>query len=476
METLTDDILKEIFSNSYYYKLYDKFNEKVEGNTLTTEYCTKITEPKDGNNGLYDLCVKVEKQLTELKDSLSYKDQCLHFLYWIYYRVWLLSRDNSYDHAVIFEHLNNIKECLNKKKKTIYNCPYYSCNKDILTEWVEEKFLYDYFTNFDTITKNYCSDTSKRNNFKKYINSISSIYLKHKSYCCPFKSYRCLKYFSCDEKHNPANFFTTVTCDSNKLPVIKNDEKYDWIHKGEHKYFRCTEIKTKDGTVFNSCSIFEPKTNESTTPTFNETNGKNQGATPSSLSDTVKEKTHGSNSAKGKGSQGEVNSESSQSGNVTLPQDTRELNRNETKCEKYLVKDASGNCAEPNVRETGTIGFMMPTADKEMFMSILSGNYYDFPFFPGANNKFTRIGVSFLLILGILLVLFIYYKFTPFGSVIHRRMLKKKEVKINNRGYPKGHAMSNVKPRVHKKATSRTPKNMNTNKQGARTRIAYNPT
>ncbi|GAW83939.1 variable surface protein [Plasmodium gonderi] len=426
-----------VLKNSYSWELYEKFNLFLKNEETVGKHCNNITNSGPHRFGLIDLCNEVRKYLNN-----NYNNLCLHFIYWLYDKIhrWKnssirVSKNSS--NKETYKALQIIIEALKKNSH-----PYFYYDENELKEWNEEKLLHDYIMNFDSVVINYCSKGNNKNRlFENYINLLKTIYPEHKKYCCPWMSNRCLKYFSCDEMYNPDNFFSQLTCNGDSSHDIKVNNKYDWIYKGEHKYFRCKEIEKDNETTFNSCSIFPSKL------TANNDISQRQG----------KNKIGGYRS--------------SERGINILMQVTEQSTQNKEVCESHMVKYNSGKCREPDVRETGTIGFKAFNTDAKKMISFLlrknSGIAMD--------SKFTHIGVSALLIIGVFSILFIYYKLTPVGSIIRNRIFQKGKGINNDSDHVGAYAMGNVKSEVQKKTSTPAPKSANVNNQRRRTHIAYHP-
>ncbi|GAW79409.1 variable surface protein [Plasmodium gonderi] len=454
MHSITEEDLKVIFDNSYSYKLYNEFNENAnDENELKKNYCSKIDNSQGKNSELADICIKLARNLSKINTSKNRKGLCLHFVYWIYDKIWKLTRNNSnnnFDITLINE-LYNVGKFINKNYIS-YPCPYYYCNQNILKDWNEEKMLHDYIMNFDNVVSNYCSkQENKKNVFENYINYMRTIYPKHKKDCCPYMDNNCSEYFSCDDVYNPEKFFSQLACNGDKAHVITDSEKYDWIYRGEHKYFRCTEMEDKNDFKYSLCSELP----------YNLSVNNNAHESPK------REKVW---SYRG-----------SQKGNNILLENKKQLTTNKKVCEINLGNDESGKCIEPDVRETGAIGYQAENADSQKMIrflsSITSGSSASSREESNImNNTFTRIGASTLLVAGVSLILFLYYKFTPFGSMMRRKILMKSGDKYNDKKYLEDYAMGDVRPNFQKKLSNRAQKNTNVNKQRGRTRITYHPT
>ncbi|SCA60540.1 VIR protein [Plasmodium vivax] len=142
----------------------------------------------------------------------------------------------------------NYKE-LSKYNPCVFN---YDCT---LSECREMKHLYEYFKAYDTIKGNIKCGNGKNDKYFKYIKYISFLYNKHKEDCCSWGAEICPDYFlECEEYYNPNEIVTTIesgdieTC--NKILEVPVPEKSKDVpsvdlNSGENmyiKYFTCSYV------------------------------------------------------------------------------------------------------------------------------------------------------------------------------------------------------------------------------------------
>ncbi|SCA82110.1 VIR protein [Plasmodium vivax] len=142
----------------------------------------------------------------------------------------------------------NYKE-LSKYNPCVFN---YDCT---LSECREMKHLYEYFKAYDTIKSNIKCGDGKNDKYFKYIKYISFLYNKHKEDCCSWSAEICPDYFlSCDEYYNPSKFVSALessdiaTCDEMlKAPIPKKSEDVFSVDPNSEdnmyiKYFTCSYV------------------------------------------------------------------------------------------------------------------------------------------------------------------------------------------------------------------------------------------
>ncbi|GAB69425.1 hypothetical protein PCYB_001730 [Plasmodium cynomolgi strain B] len=90
----------------------------------------------------------------------------------------------------------------------VYNC-LFDLNKDDLDNLkkkIEEKYLYDYFSNYNSIKTYETCEHVKLDKYKKYLTEICTFYDEHKKKyeCCNGSwLHDCFNYFKCDDNLNP---------------------------------------------------------------------------------------------------------------------------------------------------------------------------------------------------------------------------------------------------------------------------------
>ncbi|SBT27881.1 PIR Superfamily Protein, partial [Plasmodium malariae] len=206
------------------------------------QHCTEFKGINSPHKEKYvTLCKKVSKLLDivfKKESSKNYEDYCSHYKYWVYQEIRKLFNESSSN--------NDIAEVIKKFIKlqiTIFNnhqkygCSFGFGTKDFteLNYKIEEKYLYDYFKNYNTIKS---SDTcSKVNNdkYKKYLKSIVKVYNDLKKYCCLSEDWVCSHYFlSCKDEFDPSKLLSSLgseekgNCDGLKtITAVFNDKISD---------------------------------------------------------------------------------------------------------------------------------------------------------------------------------------------------------------------------------------------------------
>ncbi|SBT01599.1 PIR Superfamily Protein [Plasmodium malariae] len=451
MTTSSDNELDKILIGTYSYDIYKELNNEVNENRFD-QYC--ISFKKEGDNteqARYDFCKKISRNtyiLSKFHNTVHFTTLCSHYKYWAYYNINKILKDITDNNSA----KPLVKKFLQVRDNIIrdFNAYYcqYNFNHDILQElndMKEEKYLHDYFKNYDIIkTSNSCSRVTPLV-YEKYLNYIITLYDKRKkeNVCCsgPFLI-DCDNYFKCDDEFDPKKLLSTLNSNGNKKcdNLIEAQESLtsnNASHTGSSLinitdsiyYFRCidfredkiNDINHGDGKI--RCHIFRTSDKSVNNP-----------LSPSLQHPSVQVPFTTS------GQRGF-------SASAELPREDLELNEHIRKQKQLsssplshvspdngsdknspcpnplLVRDTLGNCREPNVRETDTIGVKLNLYAPGGKIKIRLNHNSSM-----LKNNFFRVGIAFTLIVGIILTIFLYHKFTPFGRCFHKKVSRKKRI------------------------------------------------
>ncbi|SBS95301.1 PIR Superfamily Protein [Plasmodium malariae] len=208
---------EEIFKDSKPYNIYKELENEVKDVT-DGQHCNEFEGINSPHKEKYVILYKKVSKLLEFlfskETSENYEDYCLHYRYWVYHELMKLFKDD--------ERKNDIAQIINKFIKlqtTIFSehekpgCSLGFVRKDFteLNYKIEEKYLYDYFKNYNTIKNS--DRCSKVNNgkYKKYLQSIDNIYKNLKEDCCTPWDWGCSNYFlTCNNKFDPSVLLSTL--------------------------------------------------------------------------------------------------------------------------------------------------------------------------------------------------------------------------------------------------------------------------
>ncbi|VUZ95530.1 PIR protein [Plasmodium vivax] len=214
------------------YKILNNCNAEIP---LCSKYCGSIipfSDKENGLNGLKKFCAKFANNLINLSDKLknvnSAEDRCSYFTYWTYDKI-LDMFDNKTNSAHFHSILNGLNEVLyqvnNSLPEGAKSCLFYLDGN--FEKWEEEKYLHDYFKNYDKISK--CVDNC--DTYCEYLNYIADLYSKNINKCCTCfirPTYNCINkcptYFKCEQTYFPNYLMSKLKCEN-----IKANETSDEV-------------------------------------------------------------------------------------------------------------------------------------------------------------------------------------------------------------------------------------------------------
>ncbi|GAW84251.1 variable surface protein [Plasmodium gonderi] len=247
---------------------YEEFNKEITMNDYVNynTYCSKILPLNSKYCGIFDLCIKISRNLSNLGTNENLKnekhvDRCIYFLFWTYYEIYkifhmekknihnipeaieLLKITNNINHELTKENLHNISKGVHPynnlsgtRPSDYYKlinytpCTYYiNCD---LKECIEKKHLFDFFKNSESIKDIIISNTNSCNYYSKYLDYIITLYKKYRydndGYdCCLWGT--CANYFNCDADNNPNKIKFKCSTEISRSSSLNN------LHDGSSK-------------------------------------------------------------------------------------------------------------------------------------------------------------------------------------------------------------------------------------------------
>ncbi|KAI4833730.1 PIR protein [Plasmodium brasilianum] len=202
-----DKILEEL----YPYSIYKEFNDELV-NATDESYCNEFkTIKQDYKEKSFELCKKVTKLLEfvfKKHTSEKYKDYCSHYKNWVYQEIRKLfnERTSNSDIDYIIKKFYKLQRDLfsyHKKNDCSYRFDFNTLEG--LHYKIEEKSLYDYFKNYNTIKTSETCNKCMNVKYKEYLESISDMYNSWKDSCCSYGKSVCDNYFlSCKDEFDPS--------------------------------------------------------------------------------------------------------------------------------------------------------------------------------------------------------------------------------------------------------------------------------
>ncbi|CAI7717817.1 PIR protein [Plasmodium vivax] len=439
------------------YSIYEELDRVVEssnvksGEQVDKKYCAATFNSVVGKSDEHKLCEKFERNLREIskmEDKGIRKDKCLHFIYWIYEeaRKIINKRNPNFTKADFISKFRDVQTKIYKENGIKYYCKIYF--DDTLDKWNEQKVLHDYFRNYDKIKFNESSDSGKCKKYNQYIDFIRKMYDKHakqEKECC--KDYHIhywdyCDYFKCHDIYNPNKIILKRDCDNKKARDDPEVERFaKSIKQVDSKIFplensmivkpaRC--VKTYNATNEHegySCLLPEyTEQSEENTSHRDSPKKVNLGKYISVIDMSSYKKV---SEIKIQNNKNQRNSDRPTSEMMTLftevPREVRKAYRKKKYLECPYETNGNGKNVLCKIRDNP----IHEEPERIPLITTVKGSIYDSDLGMEADvleNNYTRIAVVFILALGALLIFFIYYKFTPFGSWIRNRRRGKKNV------------------------------------------------
>ncbi|KAI4833623.1 PIR protein [Plasmodium brasilianum] len=497
MSTSNEDKWDKILVGSPSYNLYNKFDNNVEGDKYK-DSCSAFEEKGDSSkNEGYELCRKIARNsdhLPEYSDTDKFTIHCSHYRYWAYQNIKKFLENNlgNDNGASYISKFMKARDSINQAYNSFY-CQYDLRNDnatDVLKDRLEEKYLYDYFRNYDSIKSYKTCNILEFIKYKEYLEHIDKLYKKYKNekYCCEDSWYSCPNYFNCYEGFDPTKLLSVLNSKGKKnCDNLKSleDSLASGMAKGSSSQtdikdsifiFYCTDFKEelsvngRTGERRNDdksvCHFFPISSESRSKPSLTGV----QTSTNLHFSGTVlQEQPLDSNKSRQETTKiSEIPGRKDQAPpeNSLEREKVKQTQEQET-CPGYqLEKDAPKFCKEANVREIGTLGGRWNeysphkrvrfTRSIEGFYSHSLVNKTDI-----IRNTFFRVGIAFALAVGIIFIIFLYYKFTPFGRHLRKKPSRNKRID------------DDVDISYLRQFKIRAPKTVNRNRGSTRLQFAY---
>ncbi|SBT83876.1 PIR protein [Plasmodium ovale] len=380
-----NDILGETLT----YKLYEEFDSD-KNYVNDDEYCNKFDDL--GNtykSNSKTLCKKIVgnvKKFDTFNSDIKGDERCLHYKNWVYQKIWniFISEKNHEDAGKAIDKFMVLQSDIVKNLQQKV-CRYYFTVKNFMELHVkkEEKDLYEYFKYYNTIDNKISPGMSDEVKYRQYLTYIIKLYERRKNEweCCN-KLYgvepSCRHYFKCEEEYDPSDLLAILNGTS-KDTIKKKYKKHLVVRIGERKD---DEDINEDDILriqFGRCSrIYDPDDNTKVISLRCDYKASTDhfGKFYNNLPDGKKRDT------------------------------SKSIVRTETEPVGISDKENTSNIikSESNIIES-------ESKIIEGESKIIEGE---------SNTLYFKITTSGALVLGTLFIFFLYYKFTPFGSLFRK--------------------------------------------------------
>ncbi|KAI4840869.1 hypothetical protein MKS88_000632 [Plasmodium brasilianum] len=241
--------MDKILIDSYPYSIYKELNDEVK-NANDGKYCSEFENVKQGyKDESVKLCKKVSKLLGFVFNKSTqkeFKEYCSQYKFWVYEEVKKLFNEGTSDGDIedVIKKFYNLQLNLFNFHSKNY-CSYRFDYKTLegLKYNIEEKSLYDYFKNYNTIKTSDTCNKCKNDEYKKYLNSISVIYNNVKENCCTPGIWDCSNYFlSCEDDFDPSKLLSALgseekgNCEGLKTITAEFNDKKSYSEEFDNEF------------------------------------------------------------------------------------------------------------------------------------------------------------------------------------------------------------------------------------------------
>ncbi|CAI7719818.1 Plasmodium vivax Vir protein, putative [Plasmodium vivax] len=214
-------LCKKDVTNTCRVNCYDIDTKKPRKATLTNEY-KKFCK---------NICNKLIKLSTTLKDEKNIRDRCSYYNYLALEELWKMpdtntvsninsNVKNSFTHCEIVT-LQTVIQGINRKN-VVSNEPCKFYFDGTFNEWKNERYMHDYFKNVHYL-KSKTMVNPGNEKYCEYVSKIASLYENYLSECCTYFFFgyywdHCPNFFKCNKDLNPYKLLKAFNCKDELLP------------------------------------------------------------------------------------------------------------------------------------------------------------------------------------------------------------------------------------------------------------------
>ncbi|CAI7724169.1 PIR protein [Plasmodium vivax] len=192
------------------FVIYDKFNNT--GDTSKYNGSCETVEPNIPS--FKNLCAKFLYNIENLpnyrNDWVNHKIHSTYLYYWILDEINKISVANP--NEINDSDINRFVNIGNVWYNDLYHGTFINEFNFDFEELKEQKYLYDYFKNFNALNEITCPHRKSRA-YYKYVDFINKFYTKkiQEKQCCIW-NFDCKPYFDCNKTYNPQYLFYKLKC------------------------------------------------------------------------------------------------------------------------------------------------------------------------------------------------------------------------------------------------------------------------
>ncbi|CAG9474691.1 unnamed protein product [Plasmodium vivax] len=192
------------------FKIYDKFNNTGD----TSKYNGSCETVSPNIREFKNLCTKFLHNIKNLPDYNhdrgNHNMYSKYLYYWIFHEINKISIANP--NKINPSDVNSFLIIGNTWYSDLYHAPFIKEFNFDFDELKEQKYLYDYFKNFNALNEITCPHIKSRA-YYKYVDFINKFYTKkiQEKQCCIW-NFNCKPYFDCNDKYNPQYLFYKLKC------------------------------------------------------------------------------------------------------------------------------------------------------------------------------------------------------------------------------------------------------------------------
>ncbi|GAB65938.1 VIR-like CYIR protein [Plasmodium cynomolgi strain B] len=206
-------------------------NCTVNCNGGCTKETSKVILTEKYRKPCNNICKISIKLSTILSNENNIRERCSYYNYWAFEQLWKESNTNS-DSSPNSNVKNSLTDCdmvilqkiiggINCKNDVNHESCYFYFD-GTFSEWKKEKYMHDYFKNFDHL-KEKTKIKPENKKYCEHVSAIAPLYIDYLSECCTYFFFgyhwdHCPNFFKCDKNLNPYKLLKEFNCSGESLP------------------------------------------------------------------------------------------------------------------------------------------------------------------------------------------------------------------------------------------------------------------